>query len=185
MRGCVYSYAWTKAVLYRSGLVRPKRPLGPRRKKRERRPLLGMMLFQDGSTHEWFAGKPVVDLIVTMDDATSEIFSMFFVEQEGAASTSRWLRETIGAKGLFSSFYQRRRSSRQPPRPFGARSPCAPSSARRRAPAARECWPNACAAGRTPPPLTIAPRPMPCSMAGLTPMPRTRPTRSTMITSIT
>ena len=109
-RGFVYSYAWTKAVLYRSGLVRPKRRLGPRRKKRVRRPLPGMMLFQDGSTHEWFAGKPALDLIVTMDDATSEIYSMFFVEQEGTASTFRGLRETIGVKGLFSSFYTDRGS---------------------------------------------------------------------------
>ena len=109
-RGFVYSYAWTKMVLYRSGLVRPKRRHGPHRKKRVRRPLRGMMLFQDGSTHEWFAGKPPLDLIVTMDDATSEVYSMFFVEQEGTASSFRGLGETIGKVGLFSSFYTDRGS---------------------------------------------------------------------------
>src|ERR1700731_4006494 len=61
-RGFVYSYAWTRMVLYRSGLVRPKRRLGPRRKKRVRRPLPGMMVFQDGSTHEWLAGRPPLGL---------------------------------------------------------------------------------------------------------------------------
>ena len=109
-RGFVYSYSWTKMVLYRSGLVRPKRRLGPRRKKRERRPLPGMMVFQDGSTHEWLKGQPPLDLIVTMDDATSEVFSMFLVEQEGTASTFLGLSETIGKKGLFSSFYTDRGS---------------------------------------------------------------------------
>ena len=104
-RGFVYSYAWTRMVLFRSGLVRPKRRLGPRRKKRVRRPLPGMMVFQDGSTHEWLVGQPNLDLIVTMDDATSEVYSMFLVEQEGTASTLRGLSETIGQKGLFSSFY--------------------------------------------------------------------------------
>ena len=109
-RGFVYSYAWTRMVLYRSGLVRPKRRLGPRRKKRVRRPLPGMMVFQDGSTHEWLAGRPPLDLIVTMDDATSEVYSMFLVEQEGTASTLRGLSETIGKVGLFSSFYTDRGS---------------------------------------------------------------------------
>src|SRR5258708_32540756 len=97
-------------VLYRSGLVRPKRRLGPRRKRRVRRPLPGMMVFQDGSTHEWLAGQPPLDLIVTMDDATSEVYSMFLVEQEGTASTLRGLSETIGKVGLFSSFYTDRGS---------------------------------------------------------------------------
>jgi transposase len=109
-RGFVYSYAWTRMVLFRSGLVRPKRRLGPRRKKRVRRPLPGMMVFQDGSTHEWLVGQPNLDLIVTMDDATSEVYSMFLVEQEGTASTLRGLSETIGKKGLFSSFYTDRGS---------------------------------------------------------------------------
>ena len=41
-----------------------------------------MMLHQDGSTHEWVPGCQW-DLIVTLDDATSEIYSAFFVEAEG------------------------------------------------------------------------------------------------------
>ena len=110
-RGFVYSYTWTKMMLQRSGLVRPKRKLTARhRKKRPRRPLPGMMLFQDGSTHEWLAGQPPLDLIVTLDDATAEIYSIFLVEQEGTASSFRGLAETIGKVGLFSSFYTDRGS---------------------------------------------------------------------------
>jgi hypothetical protein len=69
-----------------------------------------MMLFQDGSTHEWLVGQPPLDLIVTLDDATSEVYSMFLVDQEGTDSTFRGLAETIGAKGLVSSFYTDRGS---------------------------------------------------------------------------
>ena len=70
-----------------------------------------MMLFQDGSRHRWLPGDhPPLDLIVTMDDATSEIYSIFLVEEEGTASTFQGLHETIAAKGLFSSFYTDRGS---------------------------------------------------------------------------
>ena len=56
---------------------------GAHRKKRPRKPLPGMMLHQDGSTHEWVPGCQW-DLIVTLDDATSDLYSAFFVEEEGA-----------------------------------------------------------------------------------------------------
>jgi hypothetical protein len=65
--------------------VAPKRLA--HRKRRPRRPLPGMMLFQDGSTHEWLAGQPELDLIVTLDDATSEIYSAFVVEEGGTGSS--------------------------------------------------------------------------------------------------
>ena len=68
-----------------------------------------MMIHQDGSTHAWVAGQQW-DLIVTMDDATSEHYSMFFVEEEGTASSLRGVREVIQAHGLFSSFYSDRGS---------------------------------------------------------------------------
>jgi len=68
-----------------------------------------MMIHQDGSTHEWVTGQ-MWDLIVTMDDATSEHYSMFFVEEEGTASSFRGVRDVIAARGLFSSFYSDRGS---------------------------------------------------------------------------
>ncbi len=51
-----------------------------------------MMLHQDGSMHEWVPGC-YWDLIVTMDDANSEHYSMFFVEQEGTASSFSAVQE--------------------------------------------------------------------------------------------
>jgi hypothetical protein len=69
-----------------------------------------MMLHQDGSRFAWLAGEPELDLIVTMDDATSELYSAFLVEEEGTASTFAALLEVFGANGLPSSFYTDRGS---------------------------------------------------------------------------
>lgn len=105
-----WSYTWTKLRLQEAGLV-PKAPRrGKHRRKRERKPCMGMMLHQDGSTHEWLEGEPQLDLIVTLDDATSEIYSAFLVEEEGTASTFRALKEVFASKGLPQSLYTDRGS---------------------------------------------------------------------------
>ena len=109
-RGFDLSYTWTKTILQQRGLVRPAPKRSAHRKKRARRPLPGMMLFQDGSTHAWLEGRPPLDLIVTMDDATSEVYSAFLVEEEGTFSSLRGLAEVIARMGLFSSFYTDRGS---------------------------------------------------------------------------
>jgi Winged helix-turn helix len=82
---------------------------GKHRIKRERAPLPGMMLHQDASTHRWVANA-VWDLVVTMDDATSEHTSMFFCEQEGTASSFHGIGQTIANYGLFASLYSDRGS---------------------------------------------------------------------------
>jgi hypothetical protein len=104
------SYSWTKSVLQLRGLTTKAPRRGVHRRKRERRPLPGMMLFQDGSKHAWLGHGPDLDLIVTMDDATSAILSIFLCEEEGTASSFRGLSETIREHGLFSSFYTDRGS---------------------------------------------------------------------------
>lgn len=106
------SYTVTRLALQGAGLVAPQRRRGgAHRKKRERRPLPGMLLFQDGSTHRWIAGLDRdLDLIATLDDATSELYSLILVEQEGTASSFLGLAETIVKKGLFRAFYTDRGS---------------------------------------------------------------------------
>ena len=104
------SYSCVKSVLQLRGLTTKAPRRGVHRRKRERRPLPGMMLFQDGSQHAWLRQGPKLDLIVTMDDATSAITSIFLCEEEGTASSFRGLSETIRAHGLFSSFYTDRGS---------------------------------------------------------------------------
>ena len=109
--GVHYGYTWTKNVLEQKGLVRKSKRGGDHRLRRERRPMEGMMIHQDGSTHNWIPGLGHnVDMIVTMDDATSRITSAFFVLQEGTESTFQGLRETIEKYGLFCSFYTDRGS---------------------------------------------------------------------------
>ena len=98
------SYTWTKKVLQKAGVVKKAPRRGAHRRKRARRPLPGMMLHQDGSTHAWVPGKSW-DLIVTMDDATSVIYSAFFVQEEGTMSSFQALNEVISAEGLFCSLY--------------------------------------------------------------------------------
>ena len=99
-------YTVTKASLQAAGLVAKARRRSAHRKRRERRPLPGMLLFQDGSTHRWLAalGRDL-DLVVTLDDATGEIYSALLVEQEGTMSSFLGLAETIGRNGLFGSLY--------------------------------------------------------------------------------
>jgi transposase len=105
-----WGYTWTKAFLQSKGLLVRAKTRGAHRRKRPRRPLPGMMLHQDGSRHEWLAGHDAMDLIVTMDDATSEIYSAFLTPEEGTASTFRGLSEVFAARGLALSLYTDRGS---------------------------------------------------------------------------
>ena len=106
----VLGYTVTKLHLHRADLVQAARKRSAHRKKRPRRPLRGMMLHQDGSRHAWLEGQPPLDLIATMDDATSEIYSLFLVAEEGTASTLRGLREVVEKQGLFCALYTDRGS---------------------------------------------------------------------------
>lgn len=109
--GYTLGYTVTKLHLHRAGLVRPARARSAHRKKRPRRPMVGMMLHQDASTHAWLPGdENRYDLVVTMDDATSEIYSLFLVDQEGTASSLRGVREVVETHGLFCSLYTDRGS---------------------------------------------------------------------------
>lgn len=103
------SYNWLRITLQAHGRIRPAPRRGAHRRKRPRRPMIGMMLHQDGSRHEWVAGE-MWDLIVTMDDATSEIYSAFFAAEEGTMSTFRGLHAVIAERGLFCSLYADRAS---------------------------------------------------------------------------
>lgn len=103
------SYTWVKTRLQEEGLIKRSKGRGTHRKRRQRAALPGLMIHQDGSTHEWVKGKQW-DLIVTMDDATSEHYSMFFVEEEGTHSSLLGVYEVIKVHGLFSSFYSDRGS---------------------------------------------------------------------------
>jgi transposase len=98
------SYTWVKNQLQGHGIVQKAKKRGVHRRKRERYPMKGMLLHQDGSDHEWIDGCRW-DLIVTMDDADNEIYSAFFVDEEGTWSSFRGIEEVILEHGLFCSLY--------------------------------------------------------------------------------
>jgi len=108
--GIQLSYTWVKQALQGAGLVARGRKRGVHRKRRERRPLPGMLLHIDGSRHRWFQDERWYDLIVILDDATSEIYYAQLVEEESTATVMAGLREVIEHKGLFCALYSDRGS---------------------------------------------------------------------------
>ena len=87
------SYTWVKTVLQGAGLVARQRQRGVHRKRRPRRPLPGMLLHIDGSHHQWFQDERWYDLIVILDDATSEIYYAQLTEEESRRACARGASE--------------------------------------------------------------------------------------------
>ena len=108
--GFAWGYTWTKTFLQSRGLVVRAPRRSAHRRKRPRRPPAGMMLHQDGSRHAWLGGLAALDLVITLDDATSAIYSAVLVAEEGTASSFAGLAETIAAQGLPCALYTDRGS---------------------------------------------------------------------------
>jgi transposase len=108
--GVDLSYTWVKTALQAAGLVAKSRKRGKHRKKRPRKPLTGMMLHVDGSTHAWLRGSGRQDLVAILDDATSEVYYAQLVDQEGTATVMAGLKEVVEQKGVFCSLYSDRGS---------------------------------------------------------------------------
>src|SRR5712671_585524 len=109
-QGIALSYTWVKLALQGAGLVQKARQRGVHRRRRERRPMRGMLLHIDGSTHRWLGGEQWHDLIVVLDDATSEIYYAQLVEQESTTTVLAALREVLEQRGIFCSLYSDRGS---------------------------------------------------------------------------
>jgi transposase len=108
--GIELSYTWVKQALQGAGLVGRGRKRGVHRKRRERRPLPGMLLHIDGSRHQWFQDERWYDLIVILDDATSEIYYAQLVEEESTVTVMAGLKEVVERKGVFCALYSDRGS---------------------------------------------------------------------------
>jgi len=104
------SYTWVQQALQGAGLVNKRKRRGPHRRRRERRPLPGMLLHIDGSKHRWFQDERWYDLLVILDDATSEIYYAQLVEEESTRTVMAALQEVIERKGLFCALYSDRGS---------------------------------------------------------------------------
>ncbi|MBZ5596223.1 MAG: ISNCY family transposase, partial [Acidobacteriia bacterium] len=104
------SYSWAKQALQGAGLVARRKRRGPHRRRRPRRPMAGMLLHIDGSKHRWFQDDRYYDLIVILDDATSEIYYAQLVEEESTRTVMAALREVVEKQGLFCALYSDRGS---------------------------------------------------------------------------
>src|ERR1700729_4249272 len=102
------SYSWVKGVLQGAGLVARGRKRGVHRKRRPRRPLPGMLLHIDGSRHQWFQDERWYDLIVILDDASSEIYYAQLVEEESTLTVLAALKEVVESQGVFCALYSDR-----------------------------------------------------------------------------
>lgn len=99
------SYNWARIVLEEAGIVEKAPARGKHRRQRERRPMTGMLLHLDGSTHTWISGIPQRDLIVLLDDADGKILYADFVPQEGTLSTLMALEHVLVRHGRFCELY--------------------------------------------------------------------------------
>jgi len=108
--GIELSYSWVKQALQGAGLVPRKRKRRPHCRRRPRKEMPGILLHIDGSKHAWFQDDRYYDLIVVLDDATSEIYYAQLVEEESTATCMAAVREVIERKGLFCSLYSDRGS---------------------------------------------------------------------------
>ena len=108
--GVLLSYSWTNLLLQKAGLVEKQAGRGKYFRKRERRPMRGMLMHLDASMHEWVAGQAKHDLVVAMDDATGEVLHMEFVPEEGTKSTFSALRGVLTREGRFAELYTDRGS---------------------------------------------------------------------------
>src|SRR6202166_430839 len=104
------SYSWVKGILQGAGMVAKGRKRGVHRKLRPRRPLPGMLLHIDGSEHRWFQDERWYDLLVILDDASSEIYYAQLVEEESSTTVLAGLQEVIARKGIFCALYSDRGS---------------------------------------------------------------------------
>jgi transposase len=104
------SYTWVQKALQGAGLVAQRGRRGKHRRRREPRPLPGMLLHIDGSKHQWFCDERWYDLIVILDDATKQIYYAQLVEEESTQTVMRALRSVIEAQGLFCALYSDRGS---------------------------------------------------------------------------
>jgi hypothetical protein len=104
------SYTWVQKALQGAGLVAKRHKRGPHRRRRPRRPLPGMLLHIDGSKHQWFNDERWHDLIVLLDDATTEIYYAQLVEEESTRTVMAGVKEVVETEGLFCALYSDRAS---------------------------------------------------------------------------
>ena len=99
------SYNWARIILEEAKIVDKAPSRGKHRRKRERRPMTGMLIHIDGSTHTWIQEIPPQDLILVLDDADGRALYGQFFPQEGTMSTMTALEHVLIHYGRFCELY--------------------------------------------------------------------------------
>jgi transposase len=102
------SYNWVRLALEGAGLVEKRSRHDPHRKKRTRKPLVGMMLHMDGSPHDWFGNGTEYDIVTISDDANNEVYDIALVDEEDSHTCMSMIRNVVEKKGIFCSLYSDR-----------------------------------------------------------------------------
>lgn len=104
------SYNWIRLALEGAGLVETRHRHDPHRKRRARKPLVGMMLHMDGSSHDWFGNDTEYDIVTILDDANNELYDIELVDEEDSLTCMRLIKNVVEKKGIFCSLYTDRAS---------------------------------------------------------------------------
>ena len=104
------SYNWVRLALEGAGLVEKHSRHDPHRKRRARKPLIGMMLHMDGSPHDWLGNGTEYDIVAILDDANSELYDIALVDEEDSHTCMELIRNVVEKKGIFCSLYSDRAS---------------------------------------------------------------------------
>jgi transposase len=104
------SYNWIRLALQGAGLAEARHRHDPHRKRRARKPLVGMMLHMDGSTHDWFGNDTEYDMVTISDDANNQLYGIEMVDEEDSLTCMRLIRHVVEKKGVFCSLYTDRAS---------------------------------------------------------------------------
>lgn len=103
------SYSWVKKALQTAGLVPVSTRRGAHRRRRERRPLPGMLLHIDASRHAWVP-EGQQDLVSISDDATNELYYARLVAEENTLTVMAALQHVVAHHGVFCALYSDRAS---------------------------------------------------------------------------
>jgi len=102
------SYNWVRLALEGAGLIEKRSRHDPHRKRRARKPLIGMMLHMDGSPHDWFGNGTIYDIVTISDDANNEVYDIALVDEEDSHTCMSMIRNVVEKKGIFCSLYSDR-----------------------------------------------------------------------------
>jgi transposase len=104
------SYNWIRLALQGAGLIEKRARRDKHRKRRPRRPLVGMMIHMDGSPYDWLGNGIEYDLVHAYDDANNKLYDLELVKEEDSITCMRMLKTVVEKKGIFCSLYTDRAS---------------------------------------------------------------------------